>query len=36
MKKFMRTYFYPGGSGAFAFLWVLMAITFIFCIVRFG
>jgi hypothetical protein len=29
MKKFLKTYFYPGGSGAFALIWVLMAVTFL-------
>jgi hypothetical protein len=32
MKKFLKTYLYPGGSGAFALIWILMAITFLVCI----
>ncbi|MEO5571788.1 MAG: hypothetical protein ABIT08_14745 [Bacteroidia bacterium] len=27
----MKTYLYPNGSGAFALIWILMAIAFIFC-----
>jgi len=29
MKKFLKTYLYPGGSGAFALIWILMAVTFL-------
>lgn len=36
MKKFLKTYFYPNGSGIFALLWVILAMTFIFFIVWCG
>ena len=29
MKKFLKTYLYPGGSGAFALIWILIAVTFL-------
>ncbi len=29
MKNFMKTYLYPGGSGAFAMLWILLCLTFL-------
>jgi hypothetical protein len=36
MKKFMKTYLYPGGTGAFALLWVLLCLTFLFFIFLLG
>jgi hypothetical protein len=36
MKKLFYTYLGSGGAAGFAFVYVLCALTFIFCILRWG
>jgi len=36
MKKFMKTYLYPGGTGAFALLWILFCLTFLILVFSLG
>jgi hypothetical protein len=36
MKKLLNTYVGSGNSSAVALIYIAMALTFIFCIVRFG
>ncbi len=32
MKNFLKTYLYSGGSGAFALLWIVACLVFLFII----
>ncbi len=36
MKNFMKTYLYPGGSGAFALIWILMMAVALFLFFSLG